>query len=84
MANTGSFPIAIESTATPPRAALRAGSRDGRVAALGLIGIFLLGSGAAAAGIHWESEGYGALSIAGGAVIGLGGALPVWLLFRRR
>lgn len=84
MANTGSFPIALDSAAARQPAITPAVARFGdvRTISAALITVFLLGSGAAAAGIQYESEGYGALTFVGGALIGLGGLVPAWLLFR--
>jgi len=85
MADTGSFPIAIPATATTRPLSWTSGGRhdDARTVALALIGVFLLGSGAAAAGFQLESQGYGALTIVGGGLIGIATAIPAWLLFRR-
>lgn len=84
MANTGSFPIALDSAAAPRPALAPVAERFGdvRTISAALITVFLLGSGAAAAGIQYEAEGYGALTFVGGALIGMAGLVPAWLLFR--
>jgi predicted MFS family arabinose efflux permease len=82
MANTGSFPVVIPAPATVRQATWNDRRDDARTTALALIGLFVLGSGAAAAGFHYESQGYGALTIVGGALLGFATALPAWLLFR--
>ena len=84
MADTGSFPIALDHGAVPGPAISTLAGRFGdvRTVAAALIAVFLLGSGAAAAGIQYESEGYGALTVVGGALIGAGVFAPLWLLFR--
>jgi len=84
MANTGSFPVALQATVTT-RPAPWSGEKhdDARVLGFGLIGLFVLGSGAAAAGFQLESQGYGSLTLVGGALIGIATAIPAWLLFRR-
>ncbi len=79
MADTGSFPVVV------PVPVVRAvvWSEGARSAGLGLVALLALGAIAAAAGLRFESEGYGALTLVGGAVIGIGMALPAWLLLRR-
>lgn len=85
MADTGSFPLALDRAATLGTVAARPVSRDGEVrkVGLGLVGVLLLASGAAAAGINFEQEGYGALSVVAGGLIALASAIPISLLFRR-
>ncbi len=82
MANTGSFPAVLPAPAAVRQATWSDKHDDARMTALALIGLFLLGSGAAAAGLHWESQGYGSLTIVGGALLGCATAVPAWLLFR--
>ncbi len=83
MANTGSFPVALPPPPTARVASWPAGRHDlGRTLAFGLLGLFVLGSGAAAAGFQLESQGYGSLTVVGGGLIGISTAIPAWLLFR--
>ncbi len=81
MANTGSFPVVLPATAR--QATWTERHDDARTMGLALVGILLLGSGAAAAGFHWESQGYGSLTIVGGGLLGFATAIPAWLLLRR-
>ncbi len=85
MAETGSFPLAIETVAVRGRTPSTAteACTDVRAVALGMGAVFALGTIAAAAGIACQAQGYGALSIAAGAVIGVASGFPLWLLLRR-
>ncbi len=83
MANTGSFPVVLPAPAAVRQATWNDRRDDARITALALIGLFVLGAGAAAAGFHYESQGYGSLTIVGGGLLGFATALPAWLLFRR-
>jgi hypothetical protein len=84
MADTGSYPMAIDAAASL-RTVARPAARHGQVKTVGLslVGVLLVASGAAAAGINYEPEGYGALSIAAGAVLALATAVPLSLLFKK-
>ncbi len=87
MANTGSFslPVAVQPT-QPPRARVAVAARgmdaETRLAAIAALGMFVLGSGAAAVGLRFEGDGYGGLTFLGGAAIAVGMALPAWMMFR--
>ena len=85
MADTGSFPLALDRAATLGSVTGRPATGDGEVRkiGLGLVGVLLLASGAAATGINYEPEGYGALSVGAGGLIALASAIPISLLFRR-
>lgn len=85
MADTGSFPLALDRATTLGTVTTRPVSSDGEVRKIGfgLIGVLLLASGAAATGINYEQEGYGALSVVAGGLVALGSAIPISLLFRR-
>jgi hypothetical protein len=71
MADTGSFPIAIP-----------AKHDEARHLTLGFLAMFLLGAGTAAAGLHLEPQGYGALTLVGGGMLVGATAIPAWMLFR--
>ncbi len=84
MADTGSFPIALQVPPATRRATWTSGdSRDvaWRLGAAAFA-LFLLGAGSAAAGFQLEAQGYGSLVLVGGALIGIATAVPAWLLFR--
>lgn len=88
MPPTGSFPLAIDRVSVPahapaPVAATAATRQDVPAIAMALAGVLVLGSVAAAAGIAWESRGYGALSIAAGGALGVASLFPLWLVLRR-
>ena len=57
---------------------------DARALALGHGALFLAGFAAAAVGIAFEPQGYGSISILGGAFVGTASAVPFWLLLRPR
>ncbi len=83
MAHTGSFPLA-DPVGTPGRAPWTGGTNHAtaRTVGLALAGVFALGSAVAAVGISYQAEGYGALSIAAGGLIGIASAVPLWMLLR--
>ncbi len=83
MANTGSFPVVLPAPAAVRQATWSEKHDDARTTALALIGLFLVGCGTAAAGLQLESQGYGSLTLVGGALLGFATAVPAWLLFRR-
>ena len=84
MADTGSFPIALQvPPATPPPSWLSGDHRElARWLGGAAFAMFLLGAGSAAAGFQLEAQGYGSLILVGGALIGIATAVPAWLLFR--
>ena len=85
MADTGSFPIALQVPPTTHRPPWASGDRrdETRLLGMAIAGTFLLGSVAAAAGFQLESQGYGSLTLVGGALIGIAMAVPAWMLFRK-
>jgi hypothetical protein len=84
MADTGSFPIALQVPPATGRPSWTSGDRHDLAWRLGgaAFAMFLLGAGSAAAGFQLEAQGYGSLVLVGGALIGIATAVPAWLLFR--
>lgn len=84
MADTGSFPIALQVPPTARRPTwMSSDHRDAtRNFAVAVISMFLVGAGCAAAGLQLESQGFGSLILLGGTLIGGAFALPAWLLLR--
>ncbi len=83
MALTDSFPLGIEHDALRAQVTRRTSRlEDARAAALAVMAVFFIGSCAAAAGIAYESDGYGGITVAAGGLMGLASALPMWWLLR--
>jgi hypothetical protein len=84
MADTGSFPIALQVPSTARRPTWAPSDSDAtRNFAVAVISMFLVGAGCAAAGLQLESQRSGSLILLGGTLIGGAFALPAWLLLRQ-
>ncbi len=84
MPPTDSFALPIATTQPAARAPVRAAG-EMRAMGLALLTTFVVGAAAAAAGISLEADGYGALTIAGGAFFLTAATVPlVWLLRKPR